>query len=56
MLYLLILLGVVWMSGYQWVFVAGAIIALLSFLISLTIDTKLHQRLNGVTELQKEVI
>ena len=44
-----------WMSGYQWVFVTGAIIALLSFLISLTIDTRLHQRINGVTELQKEV-
>ncbi|PTP02387.1 MFS transporter [Vibrio splendidus] len=50
------LLGVVWMSGYQWVFVTGAIITLLSFLISLTIDTRLHQRINGVTELQKEVV
>lgn len=35
------LLGIMWMSGYQIVFITGAIIALTSLFVSLTIDTRL---------------
>ncbi|CAK3450142.1 MFS transporter [Vibrio crassostreae] len=48
------LLGIIWMSGYQWVFVSGAVIALISLLVSLTMGTQLHQRINGFDKLQKQ--
>ncbi|MFB9141656.1 MFS transporter [Vibrio artabrorum] len=48
------LLGIIWMSGYQWVFVTGSVIALISLFVSLTMGTQLHQWINGFDRLQKQ--
>ncbi|CAH7053549.1 MFS transporter [Vibrio chagasii] len=48
------LLGIIWMSGYQWVFVTGAVIALISLSVSLTMGTELHLRINGFHKLQNQ--